>query len=691
MKRRLVIPRDTMALQAKASDPRNSVWVSANAGSGKTHVLSQRVIRLLLEGTDPSKILCLTYTRAAAANMANRVFGNLAKWTMLDDDGLSAEIEAIDGSRPGRAKLARARRLFATALETPGGLKIQTIHAFCEALLHQFPLEANIAGHFEMLDQQMEAALVGEARRDMISGAASAENVELAEAFAFVLERGGEFGLDSLLSEIVQKRDGLRRFIEQVASPAEPPFIDLFEEFGFEPDDTAAGIAASIWPDAYFDENFAGEYLQRAERAGKSVAENFARNLIEACLLDDPLKRLQRLKDVFLTKRSGEGWQPRSIRQIAAKNVANHFARFEEAFERMAMRRPRRLRPARPVSHAGRHAAPRSTVADWLIARYEQLKAARGFLDFNDLITRTVRLLARQDAGPWVQYKLDKGIDHILIDEAQDTSPDQWDVVKKLAEEFFAGLGARDDIHRTIFAVGDEKQSIYSFQGADPESFASSGHEFSAQVRAANGSFEPVKLTLVVPLDRRRAFRRRPRLCPRGGAQGPDPRSRSDRATRRSAPVRRAMSRSGRSIGATRSRSRTTGARRSITPRRRPCGWPRPSPATIEGWIRSRRNHRGFEQAAYSRRRAGAGAQARPLRPCAVAQPEEPRHAGRRRRPAEPARPYRGQGPGSARPRFLLQPEDDLSLAAVLKSPIFGDERGDAVRARAGTARPAFR
>ena len=136
------------------------------------------------------------------------------------------------------------------------------------------------------------------------------------------------------------------------------------------------------------------------------------------------------------------------------------------------------------------------TIADWLIARYEQLKTARGFLDFNDLIARTVRLLSRQDAGPWVLYKLDKGIDHILIDEAQDTSPDQWSVLRRLAEEFFSGAGARDSIRRTIFAVGDEKQSIYSFQGAAPEAFAESGFAFSEKVRGAEGSFEHVKLTL---------------------------------------------------------------------------------------------------------------------------------------------------------------------------------------------------
>ena len=133
-------------------------------------------------------------------------------------------------------------------------------------------------------------------------------------------------------------------------------------------------------------------------------------------------------------------------------------------------------------------------VADWLIARYERMKAARGFLDFNDLITRTARLLSRPDVGPWVQYKLDQGIDHILIDEAQDTSPDQWNVVRRLAEDFFSGLGARDDFQRTVFAVGDEKQSIYSFQGADPRLFADSGRFFGKRVRAAKGRFETVKL-----------------------------------------------------------------------------------------------------------------------------------------------------------------------------------------------------
>ena len=160
---------ETRRKQNLASDPAHSAWVSANAGSGKTHVLTQRVIRLMLDGARPSSILCLTYTKAAASEMSNRVFERLSRWTALDDETLAKEIEGMEGARPGAAKLQKARQLFARALETPGGLKIQTIHAFCEALLHQFPLEANVAGHFSVLDDKAAASLLSEARRGLLT------------------------------------------------------------------------------------------------------------------------------------------------------------------------------------------------------------------------------------------------------------------------------------------------------------------------------------------------------------------------------------------------------------------------------------------------------------------------------------------------------------------------------------------
>ena len=261
-----VVPEDTRRAQAAAAQPSLSAFVSANAGSGKTHVLAQRVIRLLLGGADPSRILCLTYTRAAAANMAGRVFRNLSRWATLPQDELAREIAELEGSIPDAGRIAFARRLFARALETPGGLKIQTIHAFCEAVLHQFPLEANIAGHFEMLDGQMEAALLAEARREMIADAADpAGGSALADAFAAVLELGGESGLEALLAAIVARRDALRRFIVEIGDGG-PHFTPLFEAFGFSGAQTPAGLAAAVWPDGYFTPALAAALGDRAVR-----------------------------------------------------------------------------------------------------------------------------------------------------------------------------------------------------------------------------------------------------------------------------------------------------------------------------------------------------------------------------------------------------------------------------------------
>ncbi|MEO9336118.1 double-strand break repair helicase AddA [Mesorhizobium sp. SB112] len=489
MKKSFIVPQETIDRQARASDPRNSVWVSANAGSGKTHVLSQRVIRLLLEGIDPSKVLCLTYTRAAAANMSNRIFSNLSEWTMMDDAGLAQKIALIEGRQPDREKLQSARRLFARALETPGGLKIQTIHAFCESVLHQFPLEANIAAHFEMLDPRMEEQLFGTARREMLTGAGD-NAPELGDAFAVVLERGGEAGLDALLGEIVRKRDGLRAFIDGVRSGV-ADYRMLFEEFGFREDDTAEGIAASIWPLPGFPPD---RFTQFALEAQAVDAGRVLKDILPYATLafeeKDPVRRLRLLAKGFL-KADGDPYDPvKTFKKALHDRIPDVSERYSQAAAAI-IEASDRLALFRMVEET--QAA--LTIADWLIARYERLKTGRGFLDFNDLITRTVRLLARQDAGPWVQYKLDKGIDHILLDEAQDTSPDQWEVVKRLAEEFFSGQGARDNVHRTIFAVGDEKQSIYSFQGAAPESFDRTKHEFSSRVRSSGKSFEDVRLT----------------------------------------------------------------------------------------------------------------------------------------------------------------------------------------------------
>ncbi len=485
MKKPRIIPRETIANQNKAADPRDSVWVSANAGSGKTHVLTERVIRLLLDGTDPSKILCLTYTKAAATVMQNRVFARLSDWATMGEEALAQTLEEIDDERPGPKRLAQARRLFARALETPGGLKIQTIHAFCEAILHQFPLEANIAGHFELMDDMMQVALVGEARRQLLQAARLDHNTELAASFADVLDAAGEFGLQQLLDEAVSKRHDLTRFIREIGQD-DLRRQTFYSHFGFMGDETEDSILSTLWPVREFDHSMLSGILEIQKSATR--AQEFALILLQAKFDGEVDQREEALRAAFL-KATGD---PKSGSYIATKGVTERYPDFIDLYDQAAQRvfqwldRLKQLRLIRLTLSA-------LVLVDDLISRYQQMKKTHGLLDFDDLIVRTVNLLARQDAGPWVQYKLDKGIDHILVDEAQDTSPNQWRVIRLLSEEFFAGRSARD-VRRTLFAVGDEKQSIYSFQGAIPEDFAEHGRATARNAAQADLSFARVNL-----------------------------------------------------------------------------------------------------------------------------------------------------------------------------------------------------
>lgn len=485
MKRPLLIPAETIRDQNRAADPRDSVWVSANAGSGKTHVLTERVIRLLLDGTDPSKILCLTYTKAAAAVMQNRVFARLSEWATMDDDGLSRTIEKIDGERPNPRRLTEARRLFARALETPGGLKIQTIHAFCEAILHQFPLEANIAGHFELMDDLMQVALVGESRRHLLQSARLDHNERLASAFGDVIDVAGEYRLQLLLDEAVAKRHELSAFIREVGHDQlrQQAFYD---HFGFTGNETEDSLLTGFWPLPEFDSAILGEILDISEGAKRAV--DFAWQIRSAEHVRDSDELEDVLRAAFFLK-SGELI---SGTKLCTRAVADRVPDFEDRFERAAERVLKGLDRLKQFRLIGLTLSA-LVLVDELLGRYQEMKRARGLLDFDDLIVRTVALLTRQDAGAWVQYKLDKGIDHILVDEAQDTSPNQWRVIRLLSEEFFAGRTARD-IRRTLFAVGDEKQSIYSFQGAVPEDFAAHGKATELNARQAELSFARVSL-----------------------------------------------------------------------------------------------------------------------------------------------------------------------------------------------------
>jgi ATP-dependent helicase/nuclease subunit A len=479
----------TTIQQSLASDPARSAWVSANAGSGKTHVLTQRVVRLLLAGARPSAILCLTYTKAAASEMSNRVFERLAEWATLPDEELTARITEVEGETPDLFKLNDARRLFAKALETPGGLKIQTIHAFCEALLHQFPLEANVAGHFSVLDDRAASTLLADARRSLLTATTPEEDADLAEAFAHVLDLADEAGLEGLLREIVANRNAIRRFTSAAEQKAGVDHL-LRASLGLSADDTELGIAEQYWPLPGLSGPTLDRYLSLADVKGGSKAQEIAYGLRLAARERDPAERAEVLEKVLLTSKS----EPKSDGQFFVKAM---LAEAPELADAVATARDHVVLCRDRLKLMRMYRATRAALllADRLNRDYEDLKKRRSQLDFEDLITRTADLLTRSGVGPWIHYKLDQGIDHILVDEAQDTSPIQWSVIQSLAEDFFSGASARPTL-RTLFAVGDEKQSIYSFQGARPERFSEESDRTRRRVTAGGQAFSPVRLPL---------------------------------------------------------------------------------------------------------------------------------------------------------------------------------------------------
>lgn len=468
---------DTTLRQRRAAQPHVSAWVSANAGSGKTKVLSDRVLRLLLAGVAPARILCLTFTRAAAANMAMRVFDRLGEWVTLDDAALSSRLEELEGARPDRPRLALARRLFARAVETPGGLKIGTIHAFCERLLHIAPFEARTPARFTMLDDMQASTLFEEAMADALarSGADAPLRQALDDLDAAVA--GGD-GRDRLLRAALRHRAVLR---DEATFDAEIARLRLALGVG-EGEDAGAlraallddGVPASEWAD-----------IVATLRTGSAKDHQLAAKFVAAAEARNAEARLRAYRSAFFTEKGdpAKALGTKTIPEALKERLFAEQARLMALDERLAA-----------VETFARSRAL-FVVARDLFRRIEARKAQLGALDFDDLIEKTLDLL-RSPAGAWVLYKLDRGVDHVLVDEAQDTNPEQWEILREITGDFFAGEGQASGRVRTVFAVGDEKQSIYSFQGAEPRKFSESRRHWERLAGQVSAAFETISLTV---------------------------------------------------------------------------------------------------------------------------------------------------------------------------------------------------
>jgi ATP-dependent helicase/nuclease subunit A len=451
--------------QISAARPDTSTWLSANAGSGKTRVLTDRVARLLLDEVRPQHILCLTYTRAAASEMQNRLFRRLGEWAMMEDDALRAALRDLGVLRDIPPKqLREARTLFAQAIETPGGLKIQTIHSFCAALLRRFPLEARVSPQFKEIEDRAAELLRADILDAMAEGPQSGLVSDLAAYYT-----GESFA--SLTKAITGKRDLFADLPE-----------DLDALFKVPPDFNIDAL-----PRAVMNEEVA-RWMPQAIEIFKADTGSLMVALVrqlEQINFDAPdLSDLERLKNAVLTGARTPAKRIPSSGSRKAMGLMEH--PFLDLMDAAADAHDLQMRV---LNLARTRALHRFATA--FIAHYEAEKQRRGWLDFDDLILRARALLNDPKVAAWVLYRIDGGIDHILVDEAQDTSPRQWDVIEKLAGEFAAGAGAREDGNaRTLFVVGDKKQSIYSFQGADPREFDLKRDSFQSSLEGAQLPFQ---------------------------------------------------------------------------------------------------------------------------------------------------------------------------------------------------------
>lgn len=458
---------------AKVSQPKNSIWVSANAGSGKTRNLITRVARILLQGTSPEKILCLTYTTGAASEMQDRLFKELGAWSMKSDIDLKETLLSLDENLFQIKKeqsniLSNARRLFAKALETPGGLKIQTIHSFCGTILRKFPLEINLSPDFDILDERRKRVMIDQVIRKLLN--------DDSVIFEGIIQLLKVSDIRNFIDQILTNRTKLRRpfnldtFCEcfDLSCRSLNSRRELQNIFDLLPDNTL---------------NFVTEAFLNGSSADIGQAQYLIK--MKACINDD--EKMNLLEKFFCTNdgkiRSSRVF-PSNKTKLSEPKLEQVFLVFKTGFEHYLSRRNE--------FNAINKARLLYDFSNKFFETYERFKLEESVLDYDDLIIKTRDLLISRQSK-WVLYKLDGGIDHILLDEAQDTSTYQWEMLAALMEDFFVDERALNG-GRTFYVVGDEKQSIYSFQGADISSFSYMKEFFSEKLSFLGNKLESVEL-----------------------------------------------------------------------------------------------------------------------------------------------------------------------------------------------------
>ena len=467
--------------QRAASHPESQIWLSASAGTGKTHVLTARVLRLLLNDAPPETILCLTFTKAGAAEMAERIQARLALWVRMPDGELRKELNALDEPFDDRA-VRKARRLFARVLDAPGGgLRIQTIHAFCQTLLASFPAEAGLAPGFRPLEGRAEAALGRATLAEMLVAAERGGDLGLIDDIQKLSRRFGEEKAERYLSLCARAPDALAALAAREAIEAR-----VRTALGVPLGDVESFIESQLT-----DDMFDIACLRRIAAANRQwgTARGAERaQIVERWLAASPAERAASLGDLHRVWARKDG-DPLSFGKGQAPQV-NHY----EPDCSSAHRRSDALLSLRLRSELAGLIAAGLRAGQAYAGAYTAAKRAEGAVDFDDLIRLATRLLQRPGVGAWIRYKLDRRTDHILVDEGQDTNAQQWAIVRALAEEFFVEQPTRERPERTIFAVGDFKQAIFGFQGTDPIYFAAARERFAQEAESGERRLKRLSL-----------------------------------------------------------------------------------------------------------------------------------------------------------------------------------------------------
>lgn len=484
--------------QQRATNPVGSFWVGASAGTGKTKVLIERVLRLLLPGEDgrpgtrPDQILCLTYTRAAAAEMTNRLRTRLSEWVILKESDLYRKISDIIGAEPTSLQMAAARKLFSQIVDGPAQIRIMTIHAFCLSVLARFPLEAGVAPNFTPIEDADVENMLQQARQHVFSR--SIHEPVLMRSIGQIVKQLNDSKLGQILNVLLSERGQLYRALSKMSADQWPKVY--LQAFNLPLDTSREKLArnlAALSPDIVADLSAFVACFSGGIADDKKMARG-VQDWLEQ-VPSDRLNRFDLIENVFFTKAG--------LRRLidAKKGVRNKNPEASAQYRRLGDWAETCIDTCRALDliETNIHLL---RLAQAILNEYEQIKRQKGVLDFEDQIWYTLGLLKQGVDQPgqgapmlsWVMFKLDEGIDHILLDESQDTNPEQWEIVRILAHEFFVGRSADDEKTRTIFVVGDVKQSIYSFQRADPDSFRRSLAEISEQARRVQIKIEEVAL-----------------------------------------------------------------------------------------------------------------------------------------------------------------------------------------------------